>query len=938
MINQLDADTQCSNPYQTKHPPSADSRTSTLAFISICAPDIVHVLEGLSPQFIHTSSPWDSFLKGSHSTFNAQYSRASSKFDKLRRRILDVIEPGQSSKNVHPCQESWASVLISPDGSMAAATISSSSPATKKIEGLGELHPVEDAALRLVERAPIAEDREAFDPIPSAKRQGSSLFKMFSTEARLAHIKTDSIMSMYWQSALDHLQLHYPLTVLTEDDTKVLGPLTDKVVKCQLQVLDDCFRTEQEVADLEAVYTLAKTKITRLIGWLDKLRIKLWYTMEVVPSKYYEDARNIATALNNMALSAIRGFVPVSEPGFSPDRSSRPSTSGTSVSSFYDQGRMDTMSLLKAPVEHGGPKKLSDAQIEMTRKWLERNHVDNFCKGEERIHRFCMEVKMATRKLVGETISDSPVLWSSELFVREKNFYDIHSGTFFSGQPSTRAPSVWSEPLSSSSYPHRSSFGASRGSSYGGSSRFGRDLGSDLASMISSPGRATTSTTLETASSIWSHGQSNSRSVTSASLLSRPPSTFEDVGLNRLTDHSLEKATFLENLQQDLAALLLSDLGCPVWSCGSETDSWMDSIRQTSSIIERLEQRAVMACLLSEKRSRASHTAAGSKAGQKLRARSQSVAASRRRSPPSGPIVSSNAIEKALTDDRPPITFSYLNAFNDILSRMRDHVDPNLKLKAVYDLNILAQALQRSQQETMHGERQAEGSHSGEPPRRRSLNPSLLSANLSRRDRPAKPGTVNGSDSAGEENSTVQFLKGLLIVLRPKTIFRDLQYIAAFVSSPTLDDTEMGRAFLHVGLAALAWKDEVCRAMVDVADRIVARDSIKRGVRGGARKEPSILKAMEYWMIGAREGNAIAQRELASVYLTHPDVPPIVSLPLALSSEIFKSEMRWDDEEERRRSSQAVCLALHWMQQAAENGDKLAQTKLEERRESRSIR
>jgi chromatin assembly factor 1 subunit A len=224
--------------------------------------------------------------------------------------------------------------------------------------------------------------------------------------------------------------------------------------------------------------------------------------------------------------------------------------------------------------------------------------------------------------------------------------------------------------------------------------------------------------------------------------------------------------------------------------------------------------------------------------------------------------------------------------------------------------------------------------------RRRSLDQSVLSVNLSRqRKRESKPPTPQAGQSTDDENRLVTLLKQLLFALKPKTLFRDLQYIASFVSSQTLADTEKGRAFLHVGLAALAWKDEVCRGMVDVADRIVVRDSIKREARGRASDEPSILKAMEYWMIAAREGNAIAQRELASLYLTHPEVTPIVSLPLALSSEIFKSEMMWEDREDSglRRSSQSLCLALHWMQQAALNGDAVAQTKLQERQASRPL-
>lgn len=211
-------------------------------------------------------------------------------------------------------------------------------------------------------------------------------------------------------------------------------------------------------------------------------------------------------------------------------------------------------------------------------------------------------------------------------------------------------------------------------------------------------------------------------------------------------------------------------------------------------------------------------------------------------------------------------------------------------------------------------------------------------ADLGGREGDTKTISGNASNAIANESDVVRFLKRLLFVLQPKTIFRDLQYIAAFVSAHTLGNTERGRAFLHVGLAALAWKDEVCRGMVDVADRIVAKDSIKSEARRGEGNEASVLKAAEYWVIAAREGNAIAQRELASLYLTHAQVPPIVSLPLALSSEIFKNDMMWEEQEGSRTSSQALCLALHWMQLAAENGDTVAQTKLKERRASRSVR
>ncbi|KIX98692.1 uncharacterized protein Z520_05993 [Fonsecaea multimorphosa CBS 102226] len=943
IIGRISADTHCSDPYQSEAPSETIVEPTGLSYTSICAADIAHLLEKLRPQVLHTSSPFGPFLSSSQTTFNMQYSRAISKFERLCRRILDVIEPGHSSKNVHPRQENWALLLVSETGKVSIASTGLSMEKSVIIEGLGELDPAEGAALRLADQPTILHNRQFADHVPTKGTENLSLTGMFAAQANVSLIKTDSITSMYWHEALKYLRTYYPLTVLTGDDTKVLGPLTHKLMGCRQGLENECLLVEQEVAGLAASYTLAREDISKALGWLDRLRIKLWYESNVLTSNVYDNARNIAVALNNMALPPIQRFAPAQEPTALLELS-RPGASATSASSIFDQPRIDTMTILKAPVEHGGPRKLSDPQIEKTKKWLERNHVENFCRGEERIHRFCMEVKLVTRKLVGETLADSPVLWSSELFAREKSLYDIHA--VFGGLPSTRPPSVMSEPLSSTSFPIRAAFLGSRTSIYGGSSRLGKDgLGSDMASFISSPGRATTSTTLE--SSIWSPAQSNSRSVTSASVQSRPASTFEDVALSRPIDRSQEKASFLESLRQDLTSLLLSDLGCPVWSCGSESDTWMTAAWQTPGIVDRLLHRTVLAQLLPpQSRTRGPTKISHSESPRKQKGRSQSAAPLPRTPAKHNSTDGPESLKTLLTNGNGELntsSFPYLTAFDDVLGRVRDHTDPILKLRAIRDFRSLSQAFQQSHQEVILKANSAgQDVESQDPTRRRSLDPNVLSKNLNRQQRQAKSRTPGVVETSAGENATVQFLKDLLFVLRPKTIFRDLQYIAAFVSSETLDDTELGPAFLHVGLAALAWKDEVCRGMVDVADRIVAKDAIKRNVSSGPRREPSVLKAMEYWIIGAQEGNAIAQRELASLYLTHPDVPPIVSLPLAMSSEIFKREMRWKEEEDEeegwRRNSQALCLALHWMQEAAKNGDAVARTKLQEREAGRSIR
>ena len=136
-----------------------------------------------------------------------------------------------------------------------------------------------------------------------------------------------------------------------------------------------------------------------------------------------------------------------------------------------------------------------------------------------------------------------------------------------------------------------------------------------------------------------------------------------------------------------------------------------------------------------------------------------------------------------------------------------------------------------------------------------------------------------------------------------------------------------------MGLAALASKDEICRCMVDLADQIVSKDSIKRMQSHSELAEQPLLKARDYWVLAAREGNPIAQRELAGLYLAHPEVPPIVSIPLTLSQDIFKNEMKWEDRGDET-NTQALCLALHWMQEAADNGDDIAKRKIRERKET----
>lgn len=930
MVDNLSKPGDFKDPYvndMINHSPISSAVSSS---ISICAADISHLLEGLSPQFIHTSSPWDSFLSSSHSTFRTQYheSGASGKYDKLLRAILKVIEPGQSSKNVHVCEEDWAILDISTTGQLVASLVPSTTEPQAAWSSFGSLDPVEHAAIRLVD----AENEYRRPLVSNLTANESSLNAMFLKQVKSARLKADGIASFYWHEAHRFLQREYPMTVLSADDTKILSPLIGRTKTLQREVIDTCARLDHELADLESSYAASRARLTEVVSQIDKLRIKLWYTINILTSDVYEGARNVSMALNNMRLSPHTRAKPETLHG-SLYHASRPSTSNTSISSHFDQPRIDTTMILKAPKEHGGPRKLSDPQIEATKKWLKR--VENFCKGEERIHRFCMEVKYAMRKLVGETLSDSPVLWASELFIREKSLYEAHSSSLFS--PLTRAPSVMSEPLSSSLLVPRFGAPGSRGSFYSqSSSKTGRhSLGSDLSSLISSPGRAPTVTTTDS-HQFWSPAPSNRKSNTSMSSRSNYGLIFE----GQSADHSLEKTKFLADLQQDLTSLLLSDLGCLVWSMGSETDLWMNTVRFTPGVRHSLKKRDIMARLLSE------DEAKSARAGEHRR-RSHSVAPG----PPDS--LEMDPIEQALAEEsggNERGAFTFRNAFEDVLARISHHVNPSMKLKAVDDFAQLAQSFRKSVPKA--GDRDRGVKMEDEVTRRRSLNPSVLSANLQRLEQTSKTPMATSRATTNDEAESVHVLKKIMFTLAPKTIFRDLQYISGFVASPTLESSEVAKSFLHVGLAALAWKDEVCRGMIDVADGLAGAESPSESKPTG--KSPghglTMINAADLWMIAAREGHAVAQRELAILYLTHSEEMPIVSMPWALAADIFKPDMMWNQEAEQqqpqqgkqpqlqsRYSRQALYLALHWMQVAADNGDVVAQKRLEERRASRSM-
>ncbi len=918
------------------------------AFIVICPTEIISLIDTLCPlPGIPSTGGWDPFLASAASAFHNQYARTSTtsrtSFDQLRRELAAFSEQSFTSRLPHPSLEKWTVLFVNAakklDIESWTPTGTLNHPELSLRQCFPDMDATRNAAVRLA-----SEYRKSYRDASRQARDGSEvstitrdkLLDLFEDEYRYAHNRSDKVDARYWHGALKHLHDRYPVSGWAHNDTQALKLPIEISRETQRLTEMDITRRENKLLDLKDLYASRQGLATQVLARLDKLRNKLWYTVDVINSNLYEDAKNIASALNSIAGSLLSPS----------ENTSEHSETASLAGSVLSQSSRETAGMLKAPSEHGGPKKLSDMQVDMIRKWLKRSNIENFCKGEERIHRFCMEIKVLAKKLAAENVNDSPVLWASELFAKEKALCFDTGSFLLGGIGGTRTPSVRSETMSSV-YP--SSRGASHGFESGlripsydahsspgrkssfhslGSSRIRTDVHpADGSSLNGSPDRtysSAASDTISSLASLWSPAVAQSQSATSISTRSRPPSTYNDIETAKLADQTArEKTKFLEELQQDLTCLLLSDLGCPVWSYGSETDAWLLSTGTDARVSRRIRQRHTSARLLS------------------ARELSDTPRESRRSSSSSR----SAQIEAAAGSTHPSLPrtagpFAYIEAYRTLLERCSQHVDPVEKLQALYDMRLLVVA-------------EMEDSHSTDslrtPPALARPSSSSRSAPSSRRSSfdPSKPlneqqnppsKTLSSAHGNGSMN-IVAVLQAILEKLKPKTLFRDLQYISVFVQQEILNKTERGKALTDFGLTALAYKADIAQAMVDVADGMLSGGSIKHS----SKPESSLLdsrymEASTFLLIAAREGHAVAQREVAGLYLSHPEMKQVISLPLSFSGETFKKENEWQKKGSHESiSSQAMCLALHWMQQAASNGDRMAKEKLKKRDESDSI-
>jgi hypothetical protein len=798
---------------------------------------------------------------------------------------------------------------------------------------------------------------------------------------------------------------------------------------------DSICRSAAAIEEYDAWLVWLKQSQERAEGVIDSmmrrfraLRNKMWYVTDVRNSAPYETSRNIAVALKTMGMPRK----------WNAFQRTRTHMQRGPAASYLFRTESQVMDLIAATEDQGGPNKLSDDQADKTTRWLRQASIENFCRGEERIHRFCLEVDTCIGKLVGESIVETPVLWSSELFLRDRraleggkstrdrdgshmwddsasvisdperrfgsvgrqltipslrnmSAHNLSQASFDSGRYSfSRASTALSDVTDSQEY-----FGASSpihaiDSSATFWSPFRAAMSGNAASQAHSP-----TTSIGNLSAAFSYPHQNAPSLSQQST-GRPGTSASSSGTlyqQRLSD---EKTRFLGDLRQTLTSLLLSDLGNLVFARGSETDAWFDGLGQECiDRREALRRRSLKETrkspkvtlkqrVIEKKRSFGNLRGAVAQddAGEKpiSDTQSQGLASEAAGSHGNDSSATSDTIRsnnQAARKDATP-DFPFTKAYQRLLRMFCVHPNPYAKLNALFELEhlILASLNSGSRRSRLAWTRSDIGSSSsatieqGTGARARPLEDAI--DNVKERRSQAilqQPtfgnsgpgsGRISGSGGGGgggmdarsmmsvnpaQTDAVSNILQSLFRdpSVRPKTLFRDLQFIASLVPASVLDRTELGKAFWDTSLAALLLKQDVCRTMVEVADEVVkiytqtrpsgglssasaasttrpassstASASTVAADSSGPSADASttitvpssttsslsptfpaplplttysLADAARMWTITAKEGDPTSQRELALFYLSNPELVQRTTLPLSKPREVFK--------------------------------------------------
>jgi hypothetical protein len=622
---------------------------------------------------------------------------------------------------------------------------------------------------------------------------------------------------------------------------------------------------EQSARLLTPHSQLQRDHLEPLTESMIQLRDKMWYIAHVRTSAAYDEARSIASALRIMGKAKK-----------SPSRTRMApplrhwTASKSSSTTFHLKSEAQVLELLSAKPEHCGPNKLSDDQSRLTAAWLKAQNVDILCRGEERLHKLCMEVRKCVESITNP-VPENLMIHANTLFTRDVELVRaVATSTSSTSRKSGSLSSLYAgnghSGISTLQTQLRSVEGLASGSKAlsSTSSRDYLDARSPTLTTHSSiPFWSPVLTAVDSPSSATSVGSSHTQAAVESSLHKQ--------SVGALTNPPLSA---IERLRQRLAGLLLSDLTANLFTDGSETDNafW-------TGLGWKLVQKHF--CHI--------HDSDNTQRGQ---------------------MTNNRAIHSA--------NFDFETAFRRLLQKFAATSNPSTKLSCLYDIDRLS-------------------------------GPYMLKLNQSHTS--LTPTHIDESTAAFRHLLTHPDLLPLL-----STIFRDLQYIASLVPLQHYSSPQ-GTTFHKAALALSSLRTSARNLLVETADQIIAYHSNNRPGSSSIPHPPSpaqaqrddaifspspthangeqpakledvssytLTDASHLLQIAAKDGCPVAQRELATLYLTHPEVITKVLAPFARAKEVFKEERNFQDKDKEKCDPAAMCVAIHWMGLSAEGGDGVA--------------
>ncbi|KAI1822622.1 hypothetical protein F4861DRAFT_379854 [Xylaria intraflava] len=1004
------------------------------------------------------------------------------------REMIQLLGTDVVAGSCHPCAERWAVLFVSADGEKLSLQmtydpdedddedISSGASGDDEPEEKSELskdyHQLRDSILRLVEDFEIPQSLEDGDAHtttfsnrasrlkkyrsrnkiitpeksmnsrnPYRKREENTtslgnpvLIAMLTAASSQSRIQSDFVSAhMYWRT-------HQQLNTITSSSLRKNG-FASLLNIFSRGPRDSLRQSASAIEEYDAWLIWLKQSQERHEGLIDTmmtrlkaLRDKMWYVTEVRNSEVYTHARTLCSALKIMGVPRMPGSF----------QESRAQLARNPTLNFIHKAESQMLGLLAAREDQGGPNKLTDDQIEKTNKWLQQAHIRNVCVGEERIHRLCCEIDNCVARLVGDSVTANPVLWSSALYLRDRKTFDgppwrgrdresnyggddaasVISSEYSNNRRWTATVNRPSSVLRNLSMQNRNQVSDSSRQTFSRASTAAFDIHDtreyyyphsapsiDSATTFYSPFNSTVSAS----SSATSRAQSPTgigsnasglfphpyqQSLPSTASLTQPDTTAssETIQQQRLSE---EKHRFLSDLRQTLLSLLLSDLGNFLYAYGSETDIWFNDLGQEclelrSSAEDQASQRPpanqdssagqASQRTLEEKKSTINlREAADTQPNQSRRGR-DSPPGRNYGSPTKNEKASAHVASSKLKDTS---SFPYRKAYQRLLRMFSIHPNPYTKLSILYELEQLISAslspggrrsrLATRSQAAGHDDNGGSGKQEQTDKERRVTTHqgapvSGLASGLNIRNSSDAETRSTGTANKGHQEALRTVLQSLIrdAEIRPRTLFRDLQFISAFVPSSVLD-LDRNDAYFDTMVAAMSLKSEIVSTMVEVADGIVAASRKSSNNNHDVNTIPELMlfpksslhDAARMLTIAAKEGDPTAQRELGLLQLYNPELVARTTLPLSKPRDVFKqpvmetsgrpgSSSRYQADRGRpglgsmptlagsqdpgingdvRSDPALMCVALHWMETAQKGGDELAKNFMSQSRE-----